>query len=71
MAEYYVAWSEDDNPRYLAEHAKFPVWYRVWRVNHPRDEAVTEVMLHEEALETMRRIKLLDKPAQKELDLWQ
>lgn len=70
MAEYYVAWGEDDNPKHLAEDFKFPTWYRVWRVNlGGRDEAVTDPMLQHEALETMRRIKLLDQPAQKELDL--
>lgn len=68
MAEYYVAWAEDDNPRdSWTEH---PKWYRVWRSNiRGRDEAVTEPLTESEANEMLRKIKLLDPPAQKELDL--
>lgn len=69
VSEYYVAWAEADNLDYLKENFD-PLWYRVWRSNlRGRDEAVTEAMTWEEAHEMMRRIQLLDKPAQKELEL--
>ena len=69
MSEYYVAWAEADNLDYLQEHFD-PMWYRVWRSNlRGRDGAVTEAMTREEAHEMMRKIQLLDQPAQKELEL--
>ena len=68
MAEYYVAWAEEDNPR--DSWREVPIHYRVWRSNiRGRDEYVTETMTHDEALEMLRKINLLDPPAQKELDL--
>lgn len=68
MSEYYVAWAEGDNPE--CDMGREPVWYRVWRTNVAgRDVAVTEPMTHEEAEEMLRKIRLLDQPAQKELDL--
>jgi len=70
MTDYYVAWAEDDNPR--DSWRNVPVHYRVWRSNiRGTDEAVTETMTHDEAIEMLRKIKLLDEPAQKELELWQ
>lgn len=70
MAEYYVAWSEYDNVGF-ENFEDEELQYRVWRVNHSKDESITEAMTWHEANEMLRRIKLLDQPAQKELDLWQ
>lgn len=73
MAEYYVAWAGEDNPGcgVFTRNKREPVLFRVWRTNVAgRDVAVTEPMTHEEAHEMLRKIKLLDPPAQKELELW-
>lgn len=67
MASYYVAWNEADNPR--KSWTEYPLWFRVFKAE--TGEAVTELMTKDEALEMLRRINLLDPPAQKELDLWQ
>lgn len=56
MAEYYVA--------------ECPVRWKIYRVEEHRDVAVTEAMVWSEAQKMLCKIKLLDPPAQKELDLW-
>lgn len=74
MAEYYVAWCEEDNPECVHERIEYrdPTWFRVWRVQLlGRDNSVTPPMTQKEANEMLRKIKLLDPPAQKELELWQ
>lgn len=65
MSEYYVAWNESDNPR--DSWTEYPMWFRVFRGGS--GEAVTELMTKDEALEMLRKIRLLDQPAQKELEL--
>ena len=69
MNEYYVAWAEGDNPECDMVNMREPVWYRVFKTGQPTGIALTGVMTKEEALEMLRKIKLLDPPAQKELDL--
>jgi hypothetical protein len=72
MAEYYVAWAGEDNPGcgVFTRDKREPVLFKVWRVNQREgSEAVTEAMTKDEANEMLRKIKLLDPPAQKELDL--
>lgn len=71
MAEYFVAWSEADNPECDMVNMREPVWYRVYKTGWPVGIPLTGVMTREEALEMLRKIKLLDPPAQKELELWQ
>jgi hypothetical protein len=69
MAEYYVAWSEKDNPECDMINKREPTWFRVFRGGWP-NEAITPLLTKNEANEMLRKIKLLDPPAQKELDLW-
>lgn len=69
---YYVAWSKDDNPNVYnpGGDRREPTWYRVWRNNQgKKDVSVTPPMTQKEAYEKLRMIRLLDQPAQKELDL--
>lgn len=74
MADYYVAWDEADNPECSlgGVNSLEPIWYRVWRDcrGSGKDVSVTPPMPREEAYEQLRLIRLLDKPAQMELDIY-
>lgn len=69
MSEYTVAWLSKDNED--VDERREPIWWRVWRLDGKTEEPVTPPMTRKEAEEKLRMIKLLDPPAQKELDLWQ
>lgn len=77
MSRYTVGWTRADNPE-LAHHLyavdntdKRIKWFRVWLETNTTYDPVTPPMTKEEAQEKLRMIRLLDPPAQKELDLWQ
>ncbi len=71
MSEYTIAWAESDNPDSWNGSYHQPYRFRVFRWDGGSHEAVTPPLSKREADEKLRMIRLLDPPAQRELDLWQ